>query len=217
MPKIKIKNKSKNKKQELTPEEQVQQNREKTAQQWIPIADIEDNIVYRKDNYIMAMLRVQPENIDLLSDNEKRRKVDSLAEGFNSEKEPLQIFCVGRPVDLNSYLESLQEKAKMEQDFTKKMVLKGYIQQASKMASSGETVERRFYIIVSKKVQDSKSEDELINRINELHIKLSQAELTCEICKEDELMDVFSLFASPVQAAFERTELEFDLPPVLLG
>lgn len=209
--------KAKNKKQELSPEEVTQQRREKTAQQWIPIADIEGNIVYRKDNYIMAMLRVQPENIDLLSDNEKRRKVDSLAEGFNGEKEAFQIFCVGRPVDLNNYLEALQEKAKMEQDFTRKMVLKGYIQQASQMASSGETVERRFYIIISKKVEDSKSEDELINRINELQIKLNQAELTCDICNEDEIMDVFCLFASPVQAAFERTEVEFDLPPVLMN
>jgi hypothetical protein len=208
--------KIKNKKQELTPEQQAQQKKEKTAQQWIPIADIEEKIVYRKDNYIMAMLRVQPENIDLLSDNEKRRKVDSLAEELNGEKEPIQIFCVGRPVDLNSYLEALQEKAKMEQDFTRKMLLKGYIQQASDMASSGETVERRFYIIISKKIEDSKSEDELINRINDLQVKLTQAELNCDICKEDELMDVFSLFASPVQAAFEKPELEYDLPPVLM-
>lgn len=214
---IKNKTKNKTKKQELTQEELTQQKREKTAQQWIPIADIEGSIVYRKDNILVSMLRVQPENIDLLSDNEKRRKVESLAEGFNGEKESLQIFCVGRPVDLNSYLENLQEKAKMEQDFTRKMVLKGYIQQASQMASSGETTERRFYIIITKNIIDSKSENELINRINELQIKITQAELTCDVCQEDELMDVFSLFASPVQAAFERTELEFDLPPILQG
>lgn len=214
---FKNKSKSKSKKVELSKEEISQQINQKTAQQWIPISDIEGNIVYRKDNLITAMIRVQPENIALLSDNERRRKVEALAEGFNGEKEPMQIFCVGRPVDLNSYLEVLQEKAKMEQEFTRKMVLKGYIQQAAKMASSGETVERRFYIIISKKIIDSKSESELINRVNELQVKLMQAELTCDICYEDELMDVFSLFASPVQAAFERTYLELDLPPLLIN
>lgn len=209
--------KVKNKKQELSPEEMKQQIKEKTAQQWMPIADIEDTIFYRKDDFIAAMIRIQPENIDLLSDNEKRRKIESLSEGFNGEKEPFQIFCVGRPVDLNNYLESLQEKAKMEQDFTKKMLLKGYIQQASQTASSGEAIERRFYIVVTKKITDAKSENELINRVNELQVKLMQAELTCDSCQDDEIMDVFCLFASPIQAAFEKSEIELDLPTVLMN
>ncbi|MBU3173284.1 TraC family protein [Clostridium estertheticum] len=207
--------KKKDKKQIVTPEEAVQQRREKSAQQWMPITDIEGNIFYLKDNVIAAMLRVQPENIDLLSDREQKRRVESLAEQLNGETEPLQIFCVGRPVDLNAYLETLQEKAKMEQDFTRKMVLKGYIQYTSKMASSGETTERRFYVIITKNVVDSKSESDLINRLNELKSKFEQAELNCDKCNEDELMDVFSLFSSPVQAAFENTEYEFDLPPVI--
>ncbi|NFL43537.1 hypothetical protein FDB61_17880 [Clostridium botulinum] len=208
-------NKKKVKKEELTEDEKVTKSREMTAQQWIPIADIEGNVVYRKDNIITSMLRVQPENIDLLSDREQRRKVDSLAEGFNGEKESIHIFCVGRPVDLSDYLESLNEQSKMEQDFVRKMVLKGYIQQASKLASSGEAVERRFYIIIYKNIEDGRSVNELINRINELQIKFTQAELTCNVCNEDELIDVLALFASPIQAAFEKNVLEYDFAPVL--
>lgn len=203
------------KKDAVSEEQAIQQNREKTAQQWIPVADIDGSIVYRKDNTLVAMLRVQPENIDLFSDNEKRRKVEALAEQLNGETEGLQIFCIGRPVDLNNYLEWLQEKAKMEQDFTRKMVLKGYIQQASNMAASGETTERRFYIIITKKVVNNKSEEELMSRINELQIKLSTAELVSSVCRDDELMDVYSLFANPVQASFERTEIQMTLPSLL--
>jgi len=204
----------KKKKEEISPEEIVQQRREKTAQQWIPISDIEGPVVYRKDNLLAAMLRIQPENLELLSDNEKKRKVESLAEEINGETEGLQIFCVGRPVDLNNYLDWLQDKAKMEQDFTRKMVLKGYIQQASQMAVSGETTERRFYIIITKQT-GVKAEEELINKINDLQIKFGQAELKSDICREDELMDVFSLFANPIQASFERTELKMSLPTLL--
>ena len=198
----------------ISPEEIVQQRREKTAQQWIPISDIEGCIVHRKDNLLVAILRIQPENLELLSDNEKKRKVESLSEELNGETEGLQIFCVGRPVDLNNYLDWLQDKAKMEQEFTRKMVLKGYINQASQMASSGETTERRFYIIITKRL-GIKAEEELINRTNDLQGKFAQAELKSDICKEDELMDVFSLFANPVQASFERTELKLNLPPLL--
>lgn len=201
---------------EISQEEIEQQRKEKTAQQWIPIADIDNCITYRKDNIMIGMIRVQPENLELLSDKEKRRKVESLAEELNGITEGLQIFCIGRPVDLNNYLEWLQDKAKIEQDFTRKMVLKGYIKQASQMASSGETTERRFYIIITKTV-GNKGEEELINKLNELQGKFSQAELTTEICKEDEILDVYSLFANPVQASFERAEIEFDLPSVLMG
>ena len=202
------------KKESVTSEQAEKQRRERTAQQWIPVLDIENSLVYRKDNTLLVMLRVQPDNLELLSDKEKRRKVDSLAEQLNGETEGLQIFCIGRPVDLNNYLEWLQEKAKMEQDFTRKAVLKGYIHQASEMASSGETTERRFYIILTK-TAGGKAEEELLDRVKDLRNKLSQSELKSEICKDDELMDVFSLFANPVQASFERTELTMDLPPIL--
>lgn len=204
----------KKRKKVLSPEEEIKLKRQETAQQWIPIADIDKNIIYRKDNLLLGILRVQPENLDLLSDNEKRRKIESLTEGFNGETEGFQIFCIGRPVDLNNYLEWLQEKAIMEQDFTRKRVLRGYIQKASQIASSGEMMERRFYIIITKKL-DGRAEEELITRLEELQSKLSLAELTSHICSDDELLDVFSLFVNPIQAAFETTEIEYTLGTIL--
>jgi type IV secretory pathway VirB4 component len=202
------------KKTTLSESELKQQKREQTAQQWIPIADIDNNVIYRKDNRLVGILRVQPENLDLLSDNEKRRKVEALAEGFNGETEGFQIFCIGRPVDLNNYLEWLQDKAKMEQDFMRKRVLKGYIEQASQLATSGETTERRFYIIIDKEVE-KKAEIELITRLKDLQSKLLQAELTSHVCSDDEIMDVLSLFANPVQASFERPEVRYDIPTIM--
>lgn len=204
----------KKKKEVISQEELIQQRREKTAQQWIPVADIEKNIIYRKDNVLVGMLRIQPENLELLSDNEKKRKVEALAEGFNGETECFQIFCIGRPVDLNNYLQWLSDKAKEEQDFTRKMLLKGYIQQASQMVSSGEAMERRFYLIITKPAGD-KAEMELMSRLNDFQAKLSQAELTSHVCSEDELLDVLSLFANPIQAAYEKTEIQFDITTML--
>lgn len=188
-------------------EELQQQRREKTAQQWIPVVDIDNGIIYRKDNFLVGILRIQPENIELLSDREKKRKVDSLTEGFNGIAEGYQIFCIGRPVDLNNYLEWLQEKARLEQDFTRKLILKGFIQSASELASSGEAMERRFYLIITKK-NVNKAEEELIERLTDLQIILSKAKLKSHICSEDELLDVLSLFVNPIQSAFETNEIE---------
>lgn len=206
--------KAKSKKETVSAEQLEQQQRQRTAQQWMPVADINRNTIVRKDNTLVGILRIQPINIELLSDSERKKKVEALVEGLNGQNEAMQFFCIGRPVDLNSYLEWMQDKARAEQDFTRKMLLKGYIQQASRTATSGETTERRFYLIISKEIKP-KAEDELSNRLENLKAALSQAELESHICNEDELMDVLSLFANPIQAAFEQVELEYQIPSIL--
>lgn len=201
-----------NKKEEV--KDEILTRKELTAQQWIPLADIKESLVYKKDSTLLAALRVSPKNLELLSDKEKKRIVNALAEVLNGEKEPIQIFCIGRPVDLNYYLEWLQEQAHQQMDFNKKLLLKGFIQQASQVARSGEVIERRFYMIVTKEA-GVKAEDEIKLRVKELQDKLLKAELSSVICREDEYMDLFSLFANPIQAAYEKTGYEYDISTVL--
>lgn len=203
------------KKEPLTEEEKVKVIKQKTAQQWMPVADIKNSLIYRKDNILVGMFRVEPLNLELLSDNEKRRIVDTLAEGLNGETESFQIFCIGRPVDLNNYLDWLQEKAKNESDYTRKNVLKGFIQQAFETARSGEVIERRFYLIVTKKYSNEKSEKELLTRLTDLQSKFLQAGLKTKVCNEDELMDVLSLFANPIEMAFEQVALTYNDTTIL--
>lgn len=199
-------------KQELTAEQVQQQEREKTAQQWMPLADIRDCIVYRKDGQIFGAIRVYPKNLELFSEKEKKKKIEALTEALNGEKSGLQIFCIGRPVDLTNYLEWLQEKANREMDFKRKLLLKNFVSQASKMATSGEITERRFYIFLNGKLGE---EEELRNRLNELKHRLSLAELDTDLCREDDYMDLFTLFASPITASYSKTNYGVDLPPLL--
>ncbi len=143
---------------------------------------------------------------------EKKRKIESLTEALNGEKGDIQIFCVGRPVDLTSYLEWLQEKASRELDLKRKLLLKNFISQASNMATSGEITERRFYVFINHSLSE---EESLKTRLVELKNRLQTAELDVELCREDDYMDLFTLFANPVAASYSRTEYKVDLPPIL--
>jgi hypothetical protein len=203
------------KKKKSSPEEELQQRKEKTANNWIPIADIDNSIVRRKDNYLVGIIKVEPTNLELLSNKEKQRKINSLSAELNGLKKGFQIFCIGRPVDLNSYLEWLQEKARMEEDFIRKQVLKGYIKQASMTASSGEITERRFYIMLKSKNED-KAKEELFKEMEELVSKLDRAELKSKICNDSEIMDLYSIFSSPIQSAYEQEDFDkYNIPTVL--
>lgn len=199
---------------QIESEDTLKERKEQTAQQWMPIVDLSGPIVVRKDKILLGLIRIQPENLSLLSDHEKRRKVEALAEQLRGELREFQIFCIGRPVDLNQYLDWLQDKAKKEQDYTRKTIMRAYVREASQVAASGEITERRFYIIITQ-APGVKAEVELKQRLDDWIVRLSDADLKAEICGEDELVDVFSLFAHPVQASFERAEMLLDLPPVL--
>lgn len=206
--------KGKKQKEVISKEEVIKQKKELTAQQFIPIADIKNYIAYRKDGYILGMLRVQPKEISLFSKNEIKTLVRGLTQVFNGKDYSIQFLCIGRPADLNNYFDWLQEKAKMEGNITRKMLLKGKMEYASQMVSEGKVSERRFYIIISKE-NNEYAEKELIERMREFNKELIEASLISHICNDDEILELNSLFANPIQSAFEKYEVSFELPPVL--
>lgn len=95
-------------KKPVTPE----QLKKKAAQDWLPFQDITSSFIYRRDGELVAVLRVEPLNITLKSETEKKRIITAMHEALNGQLEPIQIFCLPRPVDLDTYLERLQKQAR---------------------------------------------------------------------------------------------------------
>ena len=197
------------------PEELKKETRQRTAQEWLPIADVDNSLTIRKDGYLTATIRVFPINIELLSENEQRRKVAVLSEQLNGEKQPLQIFIASRPVDLDKFLNWQEEKIRGESFAKKKTALKLFNRSAATYARSGDAREQHFYIIIREKNSTRKSKEDLLYRAGELVNKLRLAELDAKICSDDEVIDLYALFSAPSQAAFERTEKNWDLPSVV--
>lgn len=194
------------KKKKVNPEEAKKAVRAKTAQDSTPVLDIDGDIVYRRDSHLVSIIRLQPINLSLFSNAERRSKVSSLAAAFNGDNSGWQWFCIGRPVDLSNYLDWIAEKAKFEADWTRKNILKNYITEAANIAASGELTERRFYSIHWTKPGD-KAALELRQRMAEVFKSYDSCDLRPTLCKDDELLDVYTLFANMNNAAFERSEI----------
>jgi hypothetical protein len=91
-----------------------------SAQDWLPFKDIFSGAMYKRDGAIVAVLRVDPLNISLKSEGEKQRIISAVHEAINGQREPFQIICLPRALDLDQYLSSLNDRLKNTTDNLKR-------------------------------------------------------------------------------------------------
>lgn len=182
-----------------------QQEARKAVQDWLPFKDIAGGVLVRKNGQVAAVLKVEPFNLSLKSETEKKRIITAVFEALNGLKEPFQIFSLGRPVDLDAYLRELQEKARETVNPARKRLLQEYIRYVGTLVSSGEAMERRYYILLP-----GKDRDEILQKAHELASNLERSGLKVKICEDQEIIDLLFVFLHPAQAAFE-------LPPLFAG
>jgi len=191
-----------------------------SVQEWLPLSDVKNNLIYRKDRHIVAVIRVQPINIHLLSDREKIRKVLRLEEALNGIDFPFQILSIARPVDLDSYILKIERMRAETDNILRKKLLSIYARQAASTVTSGEALERHFYILIQHPLGKNAQLDEefLKHRAMQLTSNLSSAELISSLCTDQELRNLQFIFSNPSHAAFERAPSDsFSMPPVLLA
>lgn len=195
-------------------------NKTKTpsTQEWLPITDIKNSLVYKRDNSIVAAIRIQPVNINLLSDKEKMRRVKRLEEVLNGIDYSFQVMSIGKPVDLDSYINKLEDKRSATESIIKKNLLGIYSRQAVAKATSGEALERHFYLLIDLPLGKRPQLDEqiLLQRATQLASSLTSAELISSVCTDSELRTLHFIFTNPAQAAFERAPTDISVIPPLL-
>jgi hypothetical protein len=180
-----------------------------STQEWLPIYDVTNRLMYRRDGFIVAGVIVQPLNLHLLSEKEQAAKISSFHEVLNGIDYEYQKMVLPRPVDLDGYIANLTEKQNNEEHFLKKRLLDGYIRQAAMLATGGQALEPQFYFFLPFELgkKENISENELLARATELAANLTSAGLTSDVCNDQELRDVLFVFTSPQQAAYERSPL----------
>ncbi len=189
-----------------------------STQSWLPILDIKNSLVYRTDNAIVAGIRVQPVNINLLSNNEKLRRVKRLEEVLNGIDYLYQIIVLGKPVDLDPYIQKLETRRGETTSIIKKNLLNIYSKQAAAKATSGEALEKHFYLLIDSPLGNKPqiAEQVLLQRAIQLSSNLTGAELISSVCTDSELRSLNFIFTNPAQAAFERSPDDISALPSIL-
>lgn len=189
---------NKKNKQEVSQQEKLKKE-QKVIQDLINIKDVQNGLLYTKDNYIIGYIRVMPVNISLLSKAEKKRKMDLLKEKLNEESE-YEFLKLSKSVDLSQQLNYLQNLAKEcdSENSKKKFGLLQSIRATSRYSQQGEMVENQYYYMFRMKNEDNNSEKDLRDKLFDFINKLQECEIKAYLLEDMEIVQVANLFCNPV-------------------
>jgi len=208
----------KSKKEKQVTKKQQRNSGKPTTQEWVPVKDVDNNVIHRKDKYLVGAVKVQPINLSLYPEDEKERIVRQLAEVMNGLDYDYLFYTIDRPVDLDAYINNLDLMKSEENDLKKKRILEEDIKFAATMASEGDALDLYFYVIHSIKKEKSVDESVLNKRSLELASELDSIGLFAHPCLDHELRELLFIFFNPIQAAYEKVPFAGPyMPPIYQG
>ncbi len=185
------------------------------AQDWLPLADLRDGCLIRRDGAAVGGIAVSPLSLSLKSENEKRAIIQAVHAALNGLQVPFEILSLYRPVDLDSYLASLDGMLATAGSH-RKQLLRDYLAWVHGLVRSGEAVERRYYILVTRTGPDALQEHR--TSLRSLVDDLMRARgMQAHAMSDADWRELLFLAFHSGQAAVEQVPDGLRLPPTYRG
>ncbi|WP_430885135.1 hypothetical protein [Fusibacter sp. JL216-2] len=181
--------------------DQINEN-QKTAQEFVNVKDIHDRFLYTRDGQIIAYIKIHPISIDLFSDSEKEQISKVLTAELSSVQKPFKFLAVSRPVDITPLVNEYQSLLSETKDQKQKELLRHEIMEISNFATSGEVIERNFFIMLWSRYREG-IESDLIKECKEMIQKFESVNIHCDIIKEQEITRLCNSINNPAYIYYE--------------
>jgi len=119
-----------------------------STQQFLDIAEIKSNIVVMRDGTLRAVLLISSINFALKSEDEQNAIISAYVSFLNNIDFPLQIVIQSRELNIDRYLEDLQQKSKEQTNELLKMQTLEYAQYIQELISMSKIMNKRFFVVV---------------------------------------------------------------------
>ena len=146
------------------------------TQSLINIKTIRNGAIIRGDGVYCGIIKVEPLNFLLKSEDEKTATLNSFQNLLNTFEETLQIITKSRKIDIAGYLSKIENLKESQEGDLLKIQTDEYIKFIKKFVQEQNIISKNFYIVVSqfpagvqkkkgfslfknKKTQDEVSED----------------------------------------------------------
>lgn len=160
----------------------------------------EDGTFKLKNNNLIKIIRVKPQNYNLKSDLEKKSILSSYKNFLKSCEFEIQILIQSSKEDLREQISGIKNNISKKENFYLKEIGEGYINYISKLNSIKKSSTKNFYIVISKRINKEDNSEELIrNELKDNYIKIKENLSRCgnfvtEINNEKEVKNLFFSF-----------------------
>lgn len=173
--------------------------------EFLNIKDIKGNYLYTLDEQVISFIKVNPMNIELLSDKELESKMDFASIEFSNEQFPYKIIVIPRAVDISDYIREQEElRNKLTSDVCIE-IINNRIISTTEMIENKNIIENEFYIMIFDANKDN-IEIELNKRANNWISRLKNCGLKSEILEERDIILLVKSFTIPEFARTEGTD-----------
>ena len=182
-----------------------------TAAQEINILDIKNNLIYTRDNLIIAILKINSPNMQLFSKKELINKIKDITSELSTETKEFKMTSIARPVDVGSLIDFLRNILNNSTDSIQKRLLRENIRETLNLTLIGDAVERQNLLIISEVLTDN-AEQEIQKRARELVQKFDNCGMKLEILNDQYLIQVCNSFTNMNVATKEDSDYQDYIP-----
>ncbi len=118
------------------------------SQRFLDIAEIKEDIVVMKDGTLRAVLLVSSINFALKSVDEQNAIVQAYMQFLNGLDFPIQVTIQSRRMNIDDYLQKLQDSQKGQQNDLLRQQIVDYRNYIRQLVDLGEIMQKRFYVVV---------------------------------------------------------------------
>ena len=154
-----------------------------SANLFLNIKDVQGNFLYTIDNKVLCYLRIYPKNCKLMSKDEQVAHGRSITRNFASELKPLKLYFTNRPIDLR------KNQDKRSRSF-------------GVLSTTGKALESEIYLMIWAE-NDEYVEQELIKRLSEIRMKLTNSGYKTEVLDERLIIQLINSYNNPDIAYIE--------------
>ena len=171
----------------------VKKQKDISLNEFLNIADIEDNCITTIDGFILMILNIKAQNFGLLSEKELVNRMNSMSVEFSNERYPYKILVTPKIVDITETIKEQEElKQKVDNEIFRE-IIENRINFLQNFVSDKEIIENDFFLIIWEK-ETEKAKIELQKRANNWKNRLRNCELKSEILNKEELIFLIKTF-----------------------
>lgn len=195
------------------------------TQEFVAIDEIREGVIVLKNGGLRAILMCGSRNLELESIDSRDAVISAYADFINSFDWPVQIIVHSRKLDINPYLQTLDEKLKTQENELLKIQTAEYIDFIRNFVTLTDIMIKRFYVSIPFDPIESKSEgpiekitsllpktqtknilseekfieykSQLLQRIEHTILTLAHVGIKASLLETDELIELFYNLYNP--------------------